>query len=234
MNTDEATTTTETTTANEIDESRPAATTPTNRLDAAINAAKAKIAANGGITTSIGKRGRLTPEERARREEERKEALARRRAEREAKREAKRAQRQAEREANPAHMAKVAKAAQKLPKLTGAAQESFVTVTGNLSPADVFALAEHLQHWVRAQRTAAALETKLQVGDTVRIKSGAVAHVGQIGTVERAQRIRCYVRVPGQERTVYLFTSDCELIERGTVPADEPADEQEQEQATGT
>jgi hypothetical protein len=36
--------------------------------------------------------------------------------------------------------------------------------------------------------------------------------VGQTGTVSKAQRIRCYVEIPGVNKPVYLFTSDVETI----------------------
>jgi hypothetical protein len=33
------------------------------------------------------------------------------------------------------------------------------------------------------------------------------------GSVTKAQRIRCYVTVPGVKREVYCFTSDIEVLE---------------------
>lgn len=201
--------------------------TNTDKIDAAINAAKKRVAAKGGNTKTTGdkpKRKRLTAEEREARDKARAEAKAQREAEREAARAAKIAEREANRK--PAHMAKVEKAAEKLPPLTDNAQEFLTNATEGLTPAEVFTLAEHFKHFVRVQRTQAALEMELGVGDTVRIKSGHPRFVGETGTVMKAQRIRCYVEVPGYDKQVYLFTSDVEVLQKAadgdinTVPAD--------------
>jgi hypothetical protein len=54
----------------------------------------------------------------------------------------------------------------------------------------------------------AAVGAKLVVGQLVTIMSGNAKFVGQHATVAKVQRIRCYVDVPGVEKSVYLFTSD--------------------------
>ncbi|MCR4330920.1 MAG: hypothetical protein NUV49_03525 [Patescibacteria group bacterium] len=189
-------------------------TTNATEIDAIINTAKARIAAKNGGTApgeSKAKRARLSTEDRAERDAKREASKAERLAARDAKRAAKQATLEANRK--PAHMAKVDKAAEKLPTLTEAAQAAFDSATADLTPAEVFAVAEHFKHFVRVSRTSTALDTKLNPGDQVLIKSGNARFIGVQGTVIRSQRIRCYVEVPGYDKQVYLFTSDVSLIE---------------------
>jgi hypothetical protein len=201
--------------------------TTTTDIDTAIAAAKARVSKNSGSdasTTDKPKRKRLTDEERAQRTADYEKAKADRKAAREAKRAAKLAEYEANRK--PAHMAKVNKAAEKLPTLTADAEASFNTVTGELSPADIFVLSEHLTHYVRAQRTQAALDMNLNVGDKVRVLSGNPRAVGQVGFITKAQRIRCFVQLEGSDKDIYLFSSDVEVLEAAAIQ-EVPADTEE-------
>jgi flagellar biosynthesis GTPase FlhF len=145
---------------------------------------------------------------------QKKEALAAARAAAKATREA---ERQARREAKsadvkgPVHMKKVEKAASKLPALNDTAQVLFTDITTNLSAAQVAAIALHLQHFNRLKATERAIDQRVAPGDHVTIVGGDPRYVGMTGTVDRAQRIRCYVNVPGVRRPVYLFTSDVQV-----------------------
>ena len=131
---------------------------------------------------------------------------------RDAEREARRAAKTAAPK-GPVHMKKIAKAASKLPSITDAAQRLFDEITTNLSAEQVTSLALHLQHFNRAKATERALDQRVEAGSNVRIVGGDPRFIGKLGTVDRAQRIRCYVNVPGYKRPVYLFTSDVELVE---------------------
>jgi hypothetical protein len=141
-----------------------------------------------------------------------------------AARAAKKAERLAERVAKrPSHLSKVEKAAAKLPVLGERATDTFKRATKNLTGVELTALAQHLQHFVREQSTVSASGVKLVVGQVVRITSGSPKFVGQIATVNKVQRIRCYVDVPGVVKPMYLFTSDVEPVavsEAESLPSD--------------
>jgi hypothetical protein len=74
-------------------------------------------------------------------------------------------------------------------------------------------LALHIQHFNRVKATERALDQRVVQGTPVRIIGGDPKFMGMTGTVTKAQRIRCYVTVPGAKREVYLFTSDVEVLE---------------------
>lgn len=113
----------------------------------------------------------------------------------------------------PVHMKKIARAAEKLPSLESeAAQRIFNEITTNFSAAMVSAIALHLQHFNRTKATERALGQRVAAGTNVRIVGGDPRYIGMSGVVDRAQRIRCYVNVPGFKRPVYLFTSDVEVV----------------------
>lgn len=111
----------------------------------------------------------------------------------------------------PAHMKKIDRAAGKLPQLNDQMQLTFNEVTTNYSAEQITALALHLQHFNRVKATERALNQKIEAGMSVRIIGGDPKYVGLAGTVNKAQRIRCYVDVPGFRKPVYLFTSDVEI-----------------------
>lgn len=170
------------------------------------------------------KRPKVTEEEKAAKKAARDAERAEKKAVRDAARDEKRAAREAARK--PAHMSKVAKAAEKLPALSDAAQLAFNEATANLGAAEIAALSAHLTHFNRASATERALDRKLQEGDLVRIVSGensATRYIGREGTVVKAQRIRCYVELEGVAKPVYLFTSDVEVLE--SAETEEVADE---------
>jgi flagellar biosynthesis GTPase FlhF len=114
----------------------------------------------------------------------------------------------------PAHLAKVEKALAGLPNLTEDVSGIYNSLV-SAQPADqLLALAAHLQQHVRLQRTlqATAASARPVAGNKVRIVSGDHRFVGLVGTVDRAQRIRCYVTLEGRSKPLYLFTSDVEVV----------------------
>ena len=121
------------------------------------------------------------------------------------------------------HMKKIEKAFSTLPVINDETQLVINGITSSFSAAQITAIALHLQHFNRVKATERALNQTLTQGQRIRIVSGVQKYVGMVGTVDRAQRIRCFVSIPGVHKLVYLFTSDVELIEF------EPA-----QQATGT
>lgn len=152
-------------------------------------------------------------------------AAAAARAEKEAARAAAKAQRDAERETRRAakaaaaaekkatHMSKVERAGSRLPSLNESAQKTFEDIVSNLGVDQLNAMAMHLQHTVRTRLTQESLNAKLSPGQKVRIVTSADPRfIGAEGTIERAQRIRCFVAVPGSKKPVYLFTSDVRVI----------------------
>jgi hypothetical protein len=124
----------------------------------------------------------------------------------------------------PAHMSKVAKAAAKLPALGPDAQATLDSATAGLQLGQLSALAEHIRHFVRVKSTEQALGAKLSVGQVVQIINGNPRFIGSTATVMKAQRIRCYVEVPGYDKKVYLFTSDVVPLDATEATlVDEPA-----------
>lgn len=179
----------------------------TSKLDAAINAAKARKESKEG---TAGK-PKLSPEEKAQREAARLAEREAKKLERTAKREAKLAAKQAS--ASPAHMKKVDKAAAKLPRMEDAVERFFNELTVNFTGAQLATLSAHLGHFNRTQATKRALDQKVAVGSRVRITGGDARFLGKEGVVSKAQRIRCYVTLEGVKKDVYLFTSDVEVLE---------------------
>lgn len=200
-------------------------------IDKAIQAAKARKAAKQGVPVSevedvaaVAKPAReprvVTAKEPKAKKDDSERAAAKlqrdterasKQAARKVERAAKKAEKLAAKSNKTPHMSKVERAAAKLPQLSDAAQMSFNDITVNLDAASVAALAEHLMHFNRVQATTRALTQKLAEGDQVRILSGC-RYVGSLGTVTKAQRIRCYIDI-GREKPIYLFTSDVELVE---------------------
>lgn len=133
--------------------------------------------------------------------------------------ETKRVAREAERAANkaakanrePAHMAKVNKAAAKLPSLTSEAEAILNEVFNQLDASAITAFIANVQHRLRAAATAASAGVKLEVGQTVRILGGDARYLGQLATVTSAQRIRVVVETEAG-KSVYLLNSDVELL----------------------
>lgn len=194
----------------------------TTAIDAAINEANAQKELQGeeGATApATTSRKRLSPEERA----ERDQAKAQEKEEKRLAREAKAAERKLQAEANkkPAHLIRVQKANEKIPELTVEAKDMLVQLLGmGLSLADLEAFSGHVAGHVRLERTKIALDSTVEVGQTVRIVGGDAKFVNMVGTIDRAQRIRCYVNVPGVDKPVYLYTSDVQTEE--AVAVDEP------------
>ena len=199
-----------------------------SQIDKAIAAAQARKAAKAGgapgeakapkepKAAAEPKRPRLTEEEKAAKVAQRDAERAERKANRDAARTAKLAERAANKQ--PAHMRKVQKAAEKLAPLDQAALLLFNEATTNLPAAELATLALHIQHFNRVQSTGRALNQKIEAGNTVTIIGGDPRFIGKTGPVSKAQRIRCYVKIEGFAKDVYLFTSDVAPVE---VPASE-------------
>lgn len=141
--------------------------------------------------------------------------MAAERSERRAAAEAKRAAVKAERAAKqpghgPVHMKKVDKAAARLPALSAEAQAKLTELRAELSNVEMTALALHMQHHVRVAATSAAHGRKFTNGQKVRITGGDPRFIGQVGIIDQARNIRCFVNVEGAKKPVYVFTSDIE------------------------
>lgn len=212
-----------------------------SKLDKAIQAAKNRQAARKGdkpfdgvnakttkapkpaadATKTGTKRPRLSDEEKTSREQ----AKARERAEKKAERDARREATKLERNVNkqPAHMRKVMKAAEKLPPLGQAAMLFLNEAQANLPAAELQAVALHIQHINRVSATQRALGRKIEAGMRVRVIDGDPRFVGLVGTVTKAQRIRCYVEVEGAKKPIYLFTSAVEPVTEEQQAVNEPA-----------
>lgn len=142
----------------------------------------------------------------------------------------------------PAHMPKVDKVANQLPKLSDDAMTLF-TAANNLSTADIVNLNAHLQIAVRRRGVATAAQLiqqgknnpsrELKVGQRVQVVSGQNPRfIGQEGTVTKVQRIRCYVELDSRKdqytekqdgkgnkfKGDYFFTSDVTAV--GAVASD--------------
>jgi len=184
-------------------------------IDKALAAAKARKAAKELLPQTSAEvpdapteaRKKATDEEKAAKLAVRAQKQAQLKADREARKAAK-----AQQPKGPAHMKKIDRAASKLPELNDQTQLLFNEATTNFSSGQLTALALHLQHFNRVKATERALSQKVEVGSRVRIIGGDPKFIGMTGTVSKAQRIRCYVSVPGVKREVYCFTSDVELV----------------------
>jgi len=184
-------------------------------IDKALAAAKARRAAKDSstITENVTQSKASSAERLAKKAERDAERAARKLVisqQRAAKKEARMAARNVG--ATP-HMKKIEKAAAALPIMGEQLTLSFNEITTNFSASDITALALHLQHFNRVKATERALNQSLEAGQQVRIVGGPTKYVGMTGTVERAQRIRCFINIPGARKPVYLFTSDVELLE---------------------
>lgn len=165
------------------------------------------------------KRPKQTEEEKAAATAAREVERAARKAKRDEERAAKVAERNAARQ--PAHMKKVSKAAEKLGTLGPEAQILFNEATAQLPAAELATLALYIQHFNRVSATERALSVEIKAGMSVQVISGDPRFVGMTGTVVKAQRIRCYVNIPGannrpvpgtDESGIYFFTSDVQAI----------------------
>lgn len=184
----------------------------------AIAAALAATKSNKGGTPAAAtaekpKRTKLTDEERAARDAQKKAEAEARKAQRKTETEARRAERVATQAGKVAHMAKVNKAAENLPELNESAAVMVDDIMSNFGGSQITAIIANLTHRQRAASTEKALGAKIVEGQTVRIVSaeGASArYVGQLATVLVVQRIRCYVNPVGSpaSKRVYLFNSD--------------------------
>jgi len=211
-NIDNVTTTTENTTVETSDANLSA-------TDKAIQAARARKAAkaNGTVPTAPAStpRVKLTDADRKAKLEQ---ILVDRAARKEA-RQTSRAKVLADRAANaqPAHLSKVQKAAEKLGVMSADAQSVFDEATAGLPAADIACLAAHLAHFNRVNATVRATQVELEVGQNVRVIGGDPRFIGQVGTLARVNRIRVYVTIAGQDRPHYCFSSDVEVIEAESV-----------------
>ncbi len=223
-------------TATQTDQSLSAIDAATS---AALAAARARKAAKSGNTTEgttmnpnnaapAPKRVIKTPEQRIEEAKQREAERAQRKADRQAKREAEKAAKPA---AAPAHMKKVEKAAERLPALSEDAKHFFEDAKVALSTNDLIALAAHLQLHCRASATVESSTRKLTEGQQVTITTTDVAayakFIGKTGTVAKANRVRCYIAVPGVEKLVYLHISDVtpaqEVIEQASSEPEQAA-----------
>lgn len=222
-------------------------------------AAGEENAASGQAVERAVKKSETTPEEKAAREAEKAAARAKKDAERATKkaekqairdaqkterderRATKKAERDAERGSRKPHTSKLEKARTKLPVLSRTCEQIIDLINGYksevelhkaLTSAELIALSQHLEFAARERQTTEALNAKLEVGQRVRIVSGKDPRMlGTIGTLQKVQRIRCYVEVPGVSHPVYLFTSDVVPIESDDVEASSAADDAAGEEA---
>lgn len=192
--------------------------TDVSAIDQALASAKARKATREGKPTATKaakadaspKRPRLTDEEKQARADAKLATSNAKKAARDAARAARRSEKSASKQAP--HLKKVLRAGEKLGTLGEAAQILFNDATANLPAAQVSALALQLQHFNRVKATERALAQTIEAGMSVRIVGGDPRFVGTVGTVTKAQRIRCYIAVEGSRKDLYLFTSDVEAV----------------------
>lgn len=171
----------------------------------AVNQAKASKARRG--------RSPLPPEEKAAREIEaqrKKDAAAQRRIERQTKKDAAKSK--------PVHMKKVARAAEKLPKIGDEVKQAVDNAFERFSTQEITGLVAHCAHRLRETATIEAQKVTVAVDDTVRIVDPSSRYNGELARVTKVQRIRCYVSpMTDPERSVYLFTSLVERVEPSSI-----------------
>lgn len=122
----------------------------------------------------------------------------------------------------PAHLAKINKVAAQLPALS--ADASFLVDSANeMTTADICSAIAYLQIAVRRRGvTALADAPKLNVGDRVSIASASNPRfIGQMGTVNKVQRIRAYVTLDNKDYSQkdgrpsgdYFFHTDLNVVQ---------------------
>jgi len=122
----------------------------------------------------------------------------------------------------PAHLAKINKVAAQLPALS--ADASFLVDSANdMTTADICSAIAYLQIAVRRRGiTALADAPKLNVGDRVSVSSASNPRfIGQMGTVNKVQRIRAYVTLDNKDYSQkdgrptgdYFFHTDLNLVQ---------------------
>lgn len=112
------------------------------------------------------------------------------------------------------HTAKLMRVKGQLPKLSLPEQKFYDDVVAGCTPDELERIASHLSYHVREEQTKRAVAAVVEVGQTVRIRSGNQRYTGLLGTVSRANRIRCYVNIPNVDKDIYLFTSDVESVDQ--------------------
>jgi hypothetical protein len=186
-----------------------------NAIDAAINAQKARKAgkpaastatAEGSTPTEKAKRTVLTPDQRIERTKQNEIDRASRK---KARDDAREAAKKAKPAAPPAHLKKVAKAAEGLPVLTETARLIYDEATAGLSQAEVAALSAHLNHFARVQATTGSLTVEVKEGQLVEIVGGDARFLGKRGVARKPGRIRVLVDFPGSDKPGYFFTAHC-------------------------
>ena len=183
-------------------------------IDKALAAAQARKAMKEGLSMETGTTSKVDDATKVAAKIAKDAERAARQTQIKAQREERKAARIAEKTSGkPVHMKKVERAASKLPGLNEQMTLLFNEATTNFSAEQLTALALHLQHFNRVKATERALDQRVVQGTPVRIIGGDPKFMGMTGTVTKAQRIRCYVTVPGVKREVYLFTSDVEVLE---------------------
>lgn len=152
--------------------------------------------------------------------DEQKAAELQEKEQRKAKREEERAAKKANKAVKPAaHMAKVEKAASKLPGLNAEASAVLESVFDKFDASTIAAFIANVEHRARVQATKASIGITLEAGDRVRIVSGAPRFLGQEAIVTEARRIRVHVQPEGSDKTVYLMNSDVELLASTVQPS---------------
>jgi hypothetical protein len=192
--------------------------TQVTELDRALAAAKARRnALNAKVDIALKPKAQvepLTPEQKVARKAERKAISEARKVKSEAARTEKRALREAKRAAKvaavgdaPKRSSKLERAASRLPELDEVTA-SVLSSTTELTRKQLVALAEHISYRAREIGTVSAKEVavELKVGDLVNIN--LPGYEGVVGTLDKVQHIRCYVRVPNEKKPVYLFKTD--------------------------
>ena len=201
--------------------------------DAAVNAAKAKVAARKAAAGGSGaegappaegekaKRKIYTPEERLARAQQLEADRAKRKADRKAASDAKKAEAQTNR--GTPHMSKVEKAGAGLAPMDAETQAIFDEARGSLNQAQLDILTAHLAFHSRKVSTQGSVGLKLAEGTPVRIIAGPAKLIGKTGTVAKWQKVHCYITVPGMNKPAYLFNAQVEEIKAEASEPEAPA-----------
>lgn len=115
-------------------------------------------------------------------------------------------------------------------RLSGA-ERSFVVSFDSFDSAALLRVAEYAKALSKERSVRSSLSTKFNDGAQVRIIGGEPRHIGMIGKIMEARRIRALVEVPGETREIYALLSDLELYEQDEL---EQAESEESLDSTGT
>lgn len=113
----------------------------------------------------------------------------------------------------------IVNSAARLPPIGHLAQGIVALAVNNLDAKEVAALSMHLTHTCRessiTKSREAGAEGTVNKGDhvkLVRVSTVSASYEGMVGVVQKVSKVRCYVKVRGYARPLYVYMSEVEKV----------------------